>query len=459
MTDYKKIKTDLDSVSPSFCLAKWLQVTIHLQNGQTHSCHHPTTHKVPLKEIESNPSALHNTTHKKLQRKKMLEGERPKECEYCWKIEDSHPDNISDRIIKSSDPWSYEHLDEIKKLPWETNVNPKYLELSFGNECNFKCAYCAPHISSAIMTEYQQFGHYSTMPGFQLDVLKQEGLFPIHKDEHNPYVDAFWEWWPSIQNELKIFRITGGEPLINQNTYRFLDSLKAKPLPELSLGINSNLGIPDSFFQKFVSRIKEVISDKSIKNFTLYSSVDTYGKNAEFVRFGLNYESFLKNIETFLREVPDAEVNLMCTYNAFSVVNFDKFLVDIAAIKNKYRNASGGNRVHLDLPYLKDPVFLSCYVLTPEFKTYMQRDLEFIKKNSIGDTSGYKTFSDQEVSKMERIINWFNSIQETEHQKNSRRAFFVFITQYTKRKQIRFDDYCPEYLPFYEFCKNLHLGG
>ena len=85
----KKVKDKLDSVSPSFCTAKWLQVTLHLQTGFNHSCHHPQTHKIPLQEIENNPSALHNTEYKKQQRKMMLDGERPSECQYCWNVEDS----------------------------------------------------------------------------------------------------------------------------------------------------------------------------------------------------------------------------------------------------------------------------------------------------------------------------------------------------------------------------------
>jgi len=56
-----EVRKKLDAASPSLCLAKWLQVTLHLHNGHTHSCHHPDTHKVPLEEIAKDPSALHNT--------------------------------------------------------------------------------------------------------------------------------------------------------------------------------------------------------------------------------------------------------------------------------------------------------------------------------------------------------------------------------------------------------------
>ena len=98
----------IDKVSNSFCLAKWLQVTLHLQNGRTHSCHHPKTHHVPIEELRDNPSALHNTKFKKEQRKMMLEGERPAECQYCWNVEDLPGSHLSDRYNKSMDTeWAF----------------------------------------------------------------------------------------------------------------------------------------------------------------------------------------------------------------------------------------------------------------------------------------------------------------------------------------------------------------
>lgn len=457
MKKYTAVRDELNKVSPSFCLAKWQQVTIHLQNGQTHSCHHPMTHNVPLKELQNNPSALHNTNYKKQQRKKMLEGIRPEECNYCWKIEDAHPDNISDRSIKSSEEWAYPFLDDIKNKAWDLDVKPQYLEISFGNECNFKCAYCAPHISSAIMTEYQQFGHYSTMPGYSIESLKRAGLFPIQKDEHNPYIEAFWNWWPDLKNHIKIFRITGGEPLINANTFRFLDFLIENPMPELKLGINSNLGIPKSFLDKFISKIQIILKKKHIKEFFLFTSIDTFGKNAEFIRYGLNYDDYMGNLKKFLDEVPETEVNLMCTYNALSVINFNLLLKDTTELKKKYRLKNGSNRVHLDIPYLKDPSFLSCYVLTPDYLNYMDRDLEYLRQNSVSDETGYYLYSQHEVTKFTRIYQWFKELEESNHRTSTRRAFFVFICDYQRRKQIKFQDYCPEYSDFFEQCKSIHL--
>ena len=123
-SNMNQMKDLLDSKGPGFCLAKWTQVTMHLGTGLTHSCHHPTPHRIPLEEIQKNPGALHNTSFKKAQRKQMLNGERPKECDYCWRVEDSNTGSFSDRIYKSIDPYSFDDYDEIFQADGSENIFP-----------------------------------------------------------------------------------------------------------------------------------------------------------------------------------------------------------------------------------------------------------------------------------------------------------------------------------------------
>ncbi len=77
-------KKAIDDISSSFCAAKWLQVSLHLTNGKTHSCYHPPTHDINAEELLTNPSALHNTKKIFHERNLMLDGKRPTGCEYCW---------------------------------------------------------------------------------------------------------------------------------------------------------------------------------------------------------------------------------------------------------------------------------------------------------------------------------------------------------------------------------------
>jgi hypothetical protein len=116
---YREYKSRvIDPVSDSFCAAKWYNATIWLGSGSTASCHHPPAHKISAEEVRKNPKALHNTEHKKITRKQMQVGQRPPECEYCWKIEDMERDAVSDRTFKTV-IYTDEDIQNAKNLPWE----------------------------------------------------------------------------------------------------------------------------------------------------------------------------------------------------------------------------------------------------------------------------------------------------------------------------------------------------
>ena len=51
MTTIIPIKQKLDSISPSFCAAKWNFSTIWLNDGSTASCYHCTKHQSDVEEV------------------------------------------------------------------------------------------------------------------------------------------------------------------------------------------------------------------------------------------------------------------------------------------------------------------------------------------------------------------------------------------------------------------------
>ena len=148
-TSYERTNELIKKIQPkSFCAAKWYNVSVWLGNGRTASCHHPLAHPVPKAELAADPSALHNTKFKKEQRKKMLEGERPKECGYCWKVEDETQGTEinSDRVYQTA-RYTEEEIEALKDIPWDKNVDPKTLEICFDNLCNLACSYCNSEFS------------------------------------------------------------------------------------------------------------------------------------------------------------------------------------------------------------------------------------------------------------------------------------------------------------------------
>ena len=467
VTEFIETKQVLDKISPSMCMAKWNQSTIHLGAGTTHSCHHPSPHKIPLVEIENNPSALHNTNFKKQQRKLMLEGERPSECDYCWRAEDAtHGDSefFSDRITKSSESWARPDLEKLSNSPWDQDVYPKYLEISFDTLCNFKCMYCSPEFSTTWKQEIQQHGPYN-LTGISLhslDYLKESGRMPIQVGADNPYIDAFWKWWPEAAKHLHVFRVTGGEPLMSKQVYKLLDYLIENPQPQLEFNINSNLDVPPELFEKFIAKMKIIQETKAVKVFKLYTSNEAHGKQAEYIRFGLNYDRWLKNCHRVLSEIPDSHLTVMAAFNILSIPSFKKFMDDIIEMKHMYTiQPIRKHPVSLDVPYIRWPQFLAPWVISSDFLPLVEDIVTHMYKNihhmNWPPLCG-KGFFDYEINRFERLFYVIRdemiSLGKDSSKLNFLRSQFAeYIIEYDKRRGTNFVETFPEYERFFTECK------
>lgn len=463
------VKDKLDSVGCGFCLAKWTQVTMHLHNGTTHSCHHPEPHKIGLEEIVRNPTALHNSKIKKQARKEMLEDKRPTECQYCWNVEDSSS-SFSDRIFKSSEPWSEPYFDEITKSDWRADYNPKYAEVSFSNTCNFKCAYCGPEYSSKWMEEINEFGPYNLSYEYNgTRRMEERNTKPYKHSEQNPYVDAFWEWFPELYESLDTFRITGGEPLLSKDTWKVLDYIidSEKPNKNLKLSINSNLGVTDELIDKLIEKLEIIIKDNKVKELIIFTSCDGYGKQAEYTRFGLDFEKLFQNVDKILTILPRVTVVVMSTFNIFSVFSYEKLIKKIYKLKYKHYNTKRywNSAIILDTSYLRHPPFMSFRILKDYIDVeYFNRWIKYMKFNStFRSLNFHKTqalsdigFSTQEIEKISRIKDIFLADIDLDIRSfdKDKKDFISFIRQYELRRNVVCEDYYPELIQFIKSIEN-----
>ena len=392
----------------------------------------------------------------------MLEGKRPPECDYCWRVEDSHPDSLSDRILKSREPWSKPFLNEISNKHWSEDVFPSYAEVSFGNLCNLKCSYCFPQFSSRIMEEIQQYGGYPTSEDFNnLRHLKKTDQMPIPPNQPNPYVDAFWKWWPELYPNLQYFRLTGGEPLINKNTFQVLEHITAEPNSNLTLGINSNLCIPDDLFEKAIEKFKRILGEGLVKKLELYTSAEAKGPQAEYIRFGMDYQKWLDNIHKLCIQVPQLELTIMSTYNVLSIPSYLAFLKDVLAIKREYTySANQRTSIYLDTPYLRYPKHQAIFIIQPEILKTIFNQVVFMTENLDGakfEGKDQRGFYKREVDGLKRIYNVASAElnNPTFDTLTNRRDFVKFIDEYDRRRGTNFLQIFPELTDFYHFCKSL----
>ena len=444
-----EVKKKLDKVGCGFCLAKWTQVTLHLGTGMTHSCHHPSPHKIPLNELKRNPSALHNTRFKKTRRKEMLEGKRPEECNYCWNVEDNS-NSFSDRVFKSAEPWSLKDYDKIKDSYWRADFNPRYVEVSFGNACNFACSYCGPQYSSKWVEEIEKHGGYPTEHNFNaIDQIKARDQMPYKQSEDNPYVEAFWKWWPSLYPDLHTFRMTGGEPLMSKDVWKVLEYIKDNPTinPNLSLSINTNLGVPDKLVDRFIEIAKDLCENNKVRELIVFTSVEATGAQAEYSRFGLKYEKFWSNVDKILTKLPKVTVNIMATYNALSVFTYSDLIDRVFEYKKKHANGERYwvSALQLDTAYLRWPTHLSVKILTPEQKQLILKAAEKALYYGIKEfTKDNYGFSNVEIQKIKRLYDYSIGTSNFDQDKY-RKDFIKFVDEYDNIRDTNFLGTFPQF--------------
>ena len=328
----------IDPKSASFCGAKWHNATIWLGHGQTTSCHQPPMHDIPLEELKGNPSAIHNTVHKKKMRKMMLDGDRPSECFQCWNVEDEGPDRISERVFKTL-MFEETDLDTITTKPWDDNTFLRTLEVSFDRACNFKCSYCNPAFSTAWVKDIKDNGPYENLQsdgrGHFIDTAPWAANV-AQKDEDNPYIQAFWEWWEEkggLADTLEGIRVTGGEPIMHPGVWKLFRWFKDNPErgKKIRVAINSNL-VPEK--EKTFTKLIEAI--QYLPDFEMFASCESTGEQSNYIRDGMNYDTWLNNAKRLLDEPKVQKFYSMMTINALCLGTITDFMDDMLALREIY---------------------------------------------------------------------------------------------------------------------------
>ena len=443
-------KDKLDTISPSMCLAKWSQVSLHLPTGLNNSCYHPPLHKIDAEEVARDPAALHNTAIKKQQRKMMVDGQRPSECSYCWNIEDTG--NYSDRHYRSGEPWAMMDFDKIKEGGWEANINPRYVEVNFNHACNFACTYCSPQFSTTWGQEIDKHGAYPTIKEHNAPEHFKGRNRPVPAREENPYVDAFWKWWPDMYKDLKHFRMTGGEPMMDKNTYKVFDWVLANPKPDLHLNVTSNFCPPnEKLWDKYLDYVKRICAEENVEHFMNFVSVDSWGSQAEYLRRGLDFDRMWHHVDQFLTEIPGRNsITFIITYNNLSIVGIKKLLQGILELRKKH--SKDYQRIWFDTPLLREPDWQNIQILPESYQMLHEDTIEWMKQNIETRDNRLHCIKDFEIQRMERDLAYMRKRSVDVDRK--RADFWKFFKEYDKRHNHDIRQIFPEMQQFFDVCES-----
>lgn len=411
----------MDEIGPGFCILKWHYLELSLAEGLKHSCYHCPQHKIPLK------SDLHNTPTTKEVRQQMLDGLKPAEDNYCYDIEKTG--NYSDRQYLAVQFIKEDPNIIAKTAAYEPDeqIYPKYLTVSFTNRCQMSCIYCGAGKSSTWKKEIDDYGPYPLNVKDNYD--KYMPRNDIMKVEDNPYVDKFWKWLPDAYPHLQTIRLTGGEPLLDENTFKLLQYVKDNP-KQLSFEISTNLMVTDRRVSNYIELVKDLPGQKC------YVSVDTWGEQAEWIRTGLKIDQFEHNLHRVLGN--GIKVGIMCTFNLLSIPNFEQWVFKMAELKQQYPGL-----VTVDVPQMVEPLHLTTRIADRKLINMLDKAYKSMLTYS-------HLFEDYEISKFKRTIAWTKAnLMKGEELERNRKDFIKFANEKDRRRGTNFLETFPELKEFY----------
>lgn len=269
------------------CQLKWNWSTIHLHGATTASCHRTGWSQLS----EQNFDQFHNTEKKQQERRSMLAGEWPTgSCHYCKEIEQAG--GFSDRQLHLKIPNLVPP--ELEQDPRSIAISPTILEVYLNNTCNLACLYCLPELSSRIHQEHEKFGPFQS---------GTVNLTSSPKSKEYPKILAkFWTWMQNNSQVLRRFNVLGGEPFYQQEFTHLLDFFQQNQHPDLELGVVTNLMVSDAQLDVFLQRFKSLLVRRQLKRIDITCSIDCWGAEQEYVRYGIDLDLWEKNFSRLLKE-------------------------------------------------------------------------------------------------------------------------------------------------------------
>jgi organic radical activating enzyme len=296
------------------CLLKWGWSTIYFQSGTTNSCSRTEKNLIDPNNFDQ----FHNVPEKIVARELMLKGEWPGHgCEYCKYVEDIG--GISERVFhldQQQDPGLT--APELFENNQAVHVTPTMLEVWFKNTCNMACLYCGPHFSSLWEDENRKYGNLFTERN------DDHWQYTMHQSYTNPHYDemvaGLWQYLESDNRyqKLRRFHILGGEPFLLRELDECLDFWDSHSNPDLVISIITNLNIPHKRFLTYVSRFEQLVKQNKIWKIQITGSLDCWGPEIEYVRYGLDLNTWKENFQSLL-DKPWATLSVNSALSALTI--------------------------------------------------------------------------------------------------------------------------------------------
>lgn len=440
----------------TICKWRWSYPVIHMSRGEIRTCDKPINIKLSEDDfLKFGTDAFINNPYLIERRWEKLKGYRHSDCFTCIKLEDRGIQStrtgkepfmnwMKDVVGRTE---SFEELTQ--NIPQEAlrADHPDILEISLSNLCNLKCIYCSPTFSTAWEEEEIKNGRMK-----EEDKESKKFMAPPSMEEY------FWKWFDQIHPSLKRIIFIGGEPLFNKKLYEYLDRMfelyePKDPNDKMWINIISNFSVPETYFDQLIQRIPKLTQKF---NLHIEASGEAYGERLEYIREGLNWDVYSKNIEKLLSlKHPGVYFGFQLAVNALCVTSLKKLFEYAFDLQKRYQCA-----VDFKQNFVVAPEYLSPYVLTPDFVQILEDATAFVEDNLANPERntahfGYMASSDRWKEIIPFLKSISHGIKNTSNVDHLRKEFFNFVEKNDKVRNRNFKRTFPEFSDFLKLCQNL----
>ena len=282
----------------TLCLAPWTHTYVSPQTERRMCCasREPAQNFEQYIDTESgtgqyNPLTLEqhwNSEHMRSVRRRMMAGEILPECDVC------NNKLLNTSVYRDYFTHLFQHkLDDVYTSTDDTGyttMQPVSWDYRFSNLCNFKCRTCGDMLSSAWETEqktHNMVNWYNSKNNWMRSEIKSQ----ITEFQDSQIEAEFSE--AVEQHRIEEVYWVGGEPLMYEQHWRYMQRIiELGDGPRVYARYNTNLSRIE---YQGVNLYTDILNN--IRDWQICASLDGTGSIGEYIRTGLNWETFRKNFE------------------------------------------------------------------------------------------------------------------------------------------------------------------
>ena len=353
----------IDKDNPSFCAVPFVSTMVNVDTTIRYCC----MVKGALNKLQKEDGTFHtckedfindawNSKDMRTIRINMIDGNKIEGCKPCYDQEaNGRTSNRQHSIIEWKWLIGEERLNALVEQAIDNNGalddSPVYLDLRLGNLCNLKCRMCNPWNSSQILKEHVELAEKN--PEYNRVWMKTFGKLPVDIQENQPWFDhdILWDQVISLIPKLKKVYMTGGEPTLIKNNFKFMKQCIEGGRQDMLLFFNTNCTNVNKNFLELISQFDRV---------NINASVDGVGVVNEYIRAPSDWNQISANVEK-LAAMPNVHLGVTPTIQVDNVFNIVAMLRWVEELNIKY-----SRKIHMDFLVNTHPFHLNVNILSDE---------------------------------------------------------------------------------------------